>query len=398
MPENFNNKSEFDNRVEAERQSRIGRLADTNLNKFNKLKPSEITSFFKENKVSMESVRRFLNEKFWNGSPSNKEALKVTDSCVTLLSLNEWKQEIIAEILKKWPFNSPEKLVEAIAEYMKAKLKYNWLIMLDLIDISYGDYIDKAVWDGKLTQERLNIIFKIIKALWIKDKNIKNEIIIANKQSNKQKIKDILYKAFFDYFWDKIDLTQYHLDLFKNVISEHKDENGEIQAPYLEPFISDIDDICKKNDLKALNKYIKDNYKNSEFRKFLLNFMTFHNELRLQNDTRLREVNQILNEVKVWVCRHFSVIMKEIYNEIVKNWDQVKFSQESTMIYVSNDSEQHAYNLLIYEDKDKIDKKVYIDMTSFINWWPLFIDTPPQKEQDWEIWVRNNRNNSNRNI
>ncbi|MDR3150633.1 MAG: hypothetical protein LBU14_03320 [Candidatus Peribacteria bacterium] len=64
MPENFNNKSEFDNRVEAERQSRIGRLADTNLNKFNKLKPSEITSFFKENKVSMESVRRFLNEKF----------------------------------------------------------------------------------------------------------------------------------------------------------------------------------------------------------------------------------------------------------------------------------------------------------------------------------------------
>jgi hypothetical protein len=346
----------------------------------------------------MESVRRFLNEKFWNGSPSNKEALKVTDSCVTLLSLNEWKQEIIAEILKKWPFNSPEKLVEAIAEYMKAKLKYNWLIMLDLIDISYGDYIDKAVWDGKLTQERLNIIFKIIKALWIKDKNIKNEIIIANKQSNKQKIKDILYKAFFDYFWDKIDLTQYHLDLFKNVISEHKDENGEIQAPYLEPFISDIDDICKKNDLKALNKYIKDNYKNSEFRKFLLNFMTFHNELRLQNDTRLREVNQILNEVKVWVCRHFSVIMKEIYNEIVKNWDQVKFSQESTMIYVSNDSEQHAYNLLIYEDKDKIDKKVYIDMTSFINWWPLFIDTPPQKEQDWEIWVRNNRNNSNRNI
>lgn len=100
------------------------------------------------------------------------------------------------------------------------------------------------------------------------------------------------------------------------------------------------------------------------------------------------EINDMLDNVRTWVCRHYSVMMREIYNEVINNWEWINFSWESEMMYVLNYKTKHAYNILMFDDENWDVNKQYLDVTSFILWKELFKSQDEISNIEWETWVK----------
>lgn len=78
------------------------------------------------------------------------------------------------------------------------------------------------------------------------------------------------------------------------------------------------------------------------------------------NENVSRDIDTVLNTVKVGVCRDFAMITKKIYEKMSKDT-----FPDSEAIYVSNFAKKHAYILLAYEKDGKTEKR-YFDPTTFI--------------------------------
>lgn len=108
--------------------------------------------------------------------------------------------------------------------------------------------------------------------------------------------------------------------------------------------------------------------------------------------------NMSSNEVtglKNWVCRHYSLIAKNLYEEIKKNFPWNTELQDSELLYVLNPWMQHAYNLLVYKNPFwKIEKR-YIDITDLIIKNELY---PKNRKWEQEILAQWNEQSSYNNI
>lgn len=87
---------------------------------------------------------------------------------------------------------------------------------------------------------------------------------------------------------------------------------------------------------------------------------SFYGILRT-NESVSRDAHEVLNTVKVGVCRDFAMLAKRIYEKLSPN-----LFPDSEAIYVSNLEKRHAYLLLAYQGKDGKMVKKYFDPTSFI--------------------------------
>jgi len=95
---------------------------------------------------------------------------------------------------------------------------------------------------------------------------------------------------------------------------------------------------------------------------------------------------QLLKEIKVWACRHYSAISKKIYEQCS---DLIPWNKESELLYVLNQNGSHAYNVLMTEQEDGSISKKYIDITSYINGSSLWTNKNSMYGSKNELFVEN---------
>jgi len=379
----------FTEQIKQDKRERIKNLP--NLGKSER-DMEEFLSFFEQSWINISTIREYLNKELLKWKTWLEWRNIFIEQFVTQLSFNEWKEKIIQDILEKWPFATPKDLSQAIADYIKSKMSYDWMEALFQIT----KIIDKLKITTNISntrdfsEKKLNSLFLVLKRNWIELNNeVKNRVINANNNGN---LKNEIIKVLTDFF-DKnnwVKLTKYHLKKFKLILEDYKKENDITKLPTsIQKYLMDIEGYIKKNDIEWLSNYIFTNFKNDNFFRTVLHlFVLTKNYHKWMGYGNKREIYSLLEEVQTWVCRHYSIIMREVYNEIVKNWEWIKFSWESTMLYVLNDKNKHAYNLLAFDWANWNIEKQYIDITSYIIWWKLFKKTENVSNKQWEVWAK----------
>lgn len=346
--------------------------------------------FFEKKWVNISTIRKFLDKELtWTVIAKDKE--NIIEWLVTQLSLNDWKEIIISSILEKWPFNDPKDLIKTIAEYIKNKMHYDWVTALFSIRDLEQSITWKYIFGDKIPDDNLAKLISGFRKRWINlDEKTENEMKKSNENWN---LSNELYLLLIDYIWneDYIWFNQYHLNLFWEIINDLKTKVSIQDLPWdFQLHINEIISFIELNDIKWFTDYFYSQFReNVWFRNFLVWLYQdgkYHQLLTIWNNS---EVINMLEEVKTWVCRHYSVIMREIYNEIVKNKEWINFSWESTMLYVLNYERRHAYNILAYEWLNWNIEKKYLDITSFIGWGALFKKVEEIKNIKWEVWANN---------
>lgn len=305
----------FSQYIASEKLKRIGNLDtiwwdwDIDLNSFSQ---EQVEGFFLEHGVNNETIKRFL--------------LSVDDDYNFLL---EWQftnidgkgegyDDILRNILDKGPFNTPQALIVAISEYMRDHMSYDTFVALPQLQAS----------DGAIGEFSL----------------------ILNHPETK--------------------LTYYHFDILEQVFGACRWNIQELPEEY-QQMMADVFSFMDTRDISGFTNYLLWLWKeDKELFLELLEWISI--ELRNSIIWNSETVSNILKEKKVWVCRHFSLIAKMIFNDIVKQWDRIEFTWNAEVLYVLNSPQNHVYNILIYEWDDWEVHQIYFDITTFFSHWKLF--------------------------
>lgn len=343
--------SEFQNIINTEKIKRVTNLSLYVSSEWNTSDTgNNIYKHFKDKKVDSDSIEEYLKSKWLTKN--------IADNFPNI-KLDKWKEKIISDIENMWPFKNPEDLAKKIGQYIKNNMKYDAIIWLNFI------------WE----KSDLNITKDDIP--FLEDTWKKKIYKLPNLNSKKKKFEYLekFYLNWLDWIW----MNEYQINLIKDRI-EHIDTKklNEIEKKYLIQLRQELNKSPTELLVFLENKFkndIKDQFK-SFFNKIIA---PIHDEMT--NFWYSVQVQDYLEKYKLWVCRHFSVIQKEIYNEISK-----KHFVESTMIYIR--TEQHAYNLLAYEKWNETIYK-YLDITRFIWWAELFFKQWINEKRWGEIWAKN---------
>ncbi len=97
---------------------------------------------------------------------------------------------------------------------------------------------------------------------------------------------------------------------------------------------------------------------------------------------------QMLHEIKIGVCRHYSLIAKQLYQKCAPHLGL----PESDLLFVCNDKHQHAYNVLLTPNSWWGIEKRYLDITSYISGKELWLSDERRKKlgEKNELYVEQN--------
>lgn len=373
----------FSSRVNEEKMNRIGNLQDV-IRLVDDERPevsqSDIVEFFEVNGINPSTIRDFL-QKHISLDSQYKEV--IVEWMITHLSLNEWKQEIIQEIIKRWPFKNPKELSHAIAEYIQSKMPYDGIAALQqIVHVlkNSGTWIENEVLLENSSGAENIIAYLRWLGIHLSDNTIEN---LKNSTDLQQDAKDLLIQ------WIRqknIVINEHHMKLFSDAFQKVREKFGNLENSSLLEF----EKIIHNNDVQWFSDYIfRESARNdSDMFKILVGEFVMLNPsiLTLWNQ---KEVYTMLSEVKTGVCRHYAMIMREIYNEMMRSGEGILFNKKETeMIYVLNQKRQHAYNVLLSEDMNGELKKDYLDVTRFIMWKHLFSEEKNAESRNQEeIWA-----------
>lgn len=259
---------------------------------------------------------------------------------------------IIKEIIERWPFENEEELADEIARYVVENMSYDLISWLLVVGEKLKKYAKKQNSEGKK----------------------------GNRASEAIKL--------FLEWRDNIKISQKDFTYLLNKIEEYSSSAENKRG------INTLIEIMRRQDIVGFKRYL---IKLPEINYNLFSEIWYiFNEIEENRENN--SINTMLKEIKIWVCRDFSIMIKEIYNKIISGW-LVEFDWESEMIYVLNNNFNHAYNLLMYEKNWEVKKK-YIDVTPKISWqWDWFdnlddlLKNIKDKEgmmkliRDSELWV-----------
>lgn len=384
--------SNFSSRVEEAKMERIWNLKDV----FNKgrdywvkeMSTDDIMEFFQKKWVNPDSLRNFLDKHVpeINSPAFNKTS--IIEWLITGLSLNEWKQEIISEILKQWPFKDPEDLAFVIAKYIQSKMPYDGISALrqfhDALSGSSGvDNYGQMSFSEKSPDDIINVL----RQAWIR---LPDETIEKLKKSND--IKTDAQRLLVEWIQQKnVVINEVHMKHFRELFQKLREKG--IDNLFKDPAVMELEKIINNNDVKWFSDYIFQNFQDNN-QEFMMLFSWLWGEAleyvpnieMLWNQT---EIKAMLKEVKTGVCRHYSIIMRELFNEIVRNGEGIEFDWKNTeMVYVLNQWQAHAYNVLLTEWKNWELQKSYLDVTRFIMGDNLFSDQKiPESRKYEEVWA-----------
>ncbi len=297
--------SDFHDAIQTEKRGKISNLADS----FSKSKrPSEedVREFFASRNVDPETVAEFFRLR--------GESAGRIDGSFPQIRFEERSAETVQEILDAFPegFKSPEELMTAICAYVRHKMHYDALTVL--FTIPEGD---ESAISARLAFANPRAKFAV---------SAKSHDALLNFVMNVRMNGSYTPR-------ETAMLTEFSASAY-----DPKWLGEQLKKP---EFRALLDKIAKRSGNFVFNAESEG--------------------LLRTNEKASREVFEILNSVKVGVCRDFAMLAKRIYEKMAPE----RFP-ESEAIYVNNYEKRHAYVLLAYKDAEGKMQKAYYDPTSFI--------------------------------
>ncbi|EKE27323.1 MAG: hypothetical protein ACD_3C00224G0001 [uncultured bacterium (gcode 4)] len=391
--------------INLEKQKRVW-----NINDVLRDKSPQMIEYFKAHDINLKNLEPFL-----------LEALKIPKQQVEwvlpLIKFEKGAEEIIEEVEKYWPFKSPDELVKAIAQVIKSKLNYDMITSLDLAFNSVS-VTESIINNPKIVQ---NISQEIKKVSHWKNEELKKDFLdnfVSNDTGKSINIMSYLWKDFnIDNLiaWEfkeikklfiaqneiqldnlnnsSISISEFQIKFFSEQLDLIREESNKKYEKWINP----MKDLIVKWDIKWLERFIKDNVKDSNFRDFFNNHMLSREKIEDIQTYFVNnpEIDDIFKNLRVWVCRHYSMIAKKIFEKMVKKHFS-SLPETPELLYVSNNKILHAYNLLIWDDKNWTTHKQYFDITRYIMGDKIEREYTPEKDslQD-EFFVKNAHNKAN---
>jgi hypothetical protein len=198
--------------------------------------------------------------------------------------------------------------------------------------------------------------------------------------------------------WTKF--TDLHLRSFWEVLKKLEDDKTMGWAGYIKlesgphlsvhKYVKELKVFIDKGDLEWFSNYMFNKISTDR------NFITFINDIAIKYPELIRlwspqNMTDVLNNW-TWVCRHYAVIMRNLFNGIMsKWWKKVKFSKESHMYFVENKWMSHAYSVVTYPVDNGQTRELYVDVTDYVaSWWKGEIFFPKNYFSGSEKWAQNN--------
>jgi hypothetical protein len=380
----------FENYVQGEKQNRLPNefgiieqqvfdLSFSHKDRTNEL-PNDITNFFqsKNYQITPETMREAIGIA-WMADGINKTG--------------ENRYPNISEDnidLDKFPasFASPLELTSSIGDYIKSNMSYDLLSAMQQRDNMIGDTETNFSW----------AVENITKTLNLTDAEKKQIASIHGKD-------DVLATlANLNMEWGKFDLSDGQIENMKPILAILLRK-----LEYIQPKLSSAAKLAFTQLMWGVNQLQQGlQTKNKAEIKDALTCTPHLSQMVLQGaiqgniDMELNkkaDIGEYLKDIKVGVCRHFSMIAKMFYNKLK---DRITADSESELIFVGQEGKQdgHAYNLLMrtekWPDGKEVIKKKYIDITSYIGWNALFKEENGFFGSNKEVWVNINNKDDNR--
>jgi hypothetical protein len=272
----------------------------------------------------------------------------------------------IEEHLEKFPssFSSPIDLMVHIGDYIKSNMSYDLVSQIGQRD----DLILKTEVDFSGGVDNIMQVMGLNEAQ-------KKQILEIHSQD------DVLATlANIDMKGGKYDFSDKQMENLKPILWVMSNKLNALQnqiPPWAKIAYTQLVQGFKELENGVLTKN-KDQIKEAltctpTLSNFLL-LSSMQSNIDLELNTKA-SIGEYLKDIKVGVCRHFSMIAKILYNRLK---GRIKWDSESELIYVAQHtgSGGHAYNLLMWTEKwpdgKEVINKEYIDITSHIGWKLMF--------------------------
>lgn len=369
---------DFSAHVRREKSDRISNLSNVPILNTDNL---DIDSYFKNMDIDLETLEAFMRNYMKDNQRKRIWEDLIIEWQLTQIEKWSWFQEVIALIEEKGPFHQPEELVQVISDLVKDNMSYDIFLSLSLI-FRMSNYIDNKedlhnavqnMWI-ELTSQQMDDLDNL-KEEWWDLHSFFYEVTLQNAFDN-----------------EAHRLTWYHLTVLKNILWAI--DLDDLSQNYRNA-VQDLHAVVDKNNIELLNNYFKDKLINNPDTREMLKWLLVELWSQMITSWTTKKISDRLLTEKIWVCRHFSVIAKHIFNEMLSSWNPaIQFDDEAEVIYVLNSNKWHAYNLLMYEWKDWEIHNMYFDITNYIMGGELFMDPKERNSftktlKDNEIFVKN---------
>ena len=324
---------DFHAKIDAEKHKRIRNLSREKEGFFGggrDFDEEAVRRFFESKNVNPETIANFFQ--------ANKKNGDHLEGMFPQLEFENNSEKIMSEIRESAPngFRSPDDLLVAIAKHIRSKMSYDLLTVL---------------FDKPGEENYTNMIRQTMRS-----PNAK--FAISNKE--------------------KDNLMYFSVNLQTNGrFSPREREIITNMSIYGRDMHWLRDQAVNNPEFQKLLKKIS-----SQYGAFLYNSQK--EWILRTNENVSRDIDAVLNTIKVGVCRDFAMMTKKIYEKMSKD-----IFPDSEAIYVSNFAKKHAYILLAYEKDGKTEKR-YFDPTTFITGWSLSVlqNDTYGNEKD-EVWAKN---------
>ena len=340
-----------------------------------------IREYFHEKGINLWAMRDFLRKNI----PESISELVWEEIFIewkfTNIEKGEWFDEIILQIEAQWSFESPQELVYAISDYIKDNMSYDAFLSLFLMF---------HVWRWIQDKDDLRVSLSHMQ-IWMSEDSDRIADTLLDEWWNLQYLfYQLAIKDIFDN--PNHTLTEYHLGILAEVLLPFRWEWINAISDEFHGIVWYLLQLIDSRDIAWLKSYFQDGFWEDPNKVAFIRSLLFESGITMLQSWATQTVAERLKHERVWVCRHFSVIAKHIYNEMVEKWsDSIKFRGESEVLYVLNNDIQHAYNIVMYEDQHWVIHKQYFDITLYIMNRKLFYsyDDYWQHIRDGEIFVEN---------
>lgn len=390
-------RQKFESIVEEKKQEQIGNIPTYMMEEYNQniTKPED---FFSWKEISIDSFRAFYRINKYDQDYINKMVPKV--------NFEKRKEEILDGIDIK-DVSTPTELVSVISKYMKDLMKYDIIEAIPQVFRAGESLV--LEWEMEDNQEwAIDSAISIIKSFlnpneeeltrfrelykWMKARDITKHLYQTIYTNLDQKESIVMGEREYQLFKNKLDklLNMDNLSPKEQISISMK--LGDIDLKFLDKlkkwlfpaehsskdFKSDFWKMISRESLENRDKFI------DNFHIFLRDFIV--DDILAKNGEY--ELADKLYISKIWVCRDYSVIIKKIYQELAP-----RLFPNSEVLYIIDYGKNHAYNVLVFENKQWQIEYKYFDLTKYINGGELFIPEEDIKKE-WipskdEVFVRN---------
>jgi len=345
------------------------------------LREKRIKEYFAKEWIDFEKVKKYLIREWVDKNSISRK--------ISLLNFDKWKNILVDEILNWENLKSPIDLAQRIADYIKKNIDYDYMSALSQLRP-----LIRPIKDFKI-QNNSEKLWKFLNSLKeIKAINWDLESKLLDPQLDEKNVPKTVIENFLNEN-DGFDISNHEIDLringYDEVLKLSNNKMVEKERENIIEFRQQL--ILWKTDKLWLKKYISENYDKissivgSEIERYYVKLYSTETE-----------IYDMIKDYRIWVCRDFSMIAKELYQEC---YNKIRVTNpefpESEMIFVWN--KNHAYNRILREDKSWNIQWRYLDLTEYITQrdWNLFNDKDPNLA-NWELRVANERENKYSNI